>query len=236
MLLTELVWYAQRVNAPLRPPPRYPTVPTVSVTIGGKIGGVAPWDCTLWFGGADPLLDVQACVAGMAVSFPAAIDPFGNEFAQLNDTSTTLQQATIRGYTPGSSAAVVQVTAVPGSPIVGATAPGGPASQAFVTTLNTKYPGRSGRGRLYWPATALLQGDHGYTLVQAQNLAQVTRNLYTALSDSSGQLAGGPVVGVVRSLTMGATHTIVAISTNTQPDRQEHRERHLTFQRVQLNF
>lgn len=206
------------------------------MTVGGKIAGVSPWDCTLWFGADDPLLDVQACVAGMAVAFPAAIDPFGNEFAQLNDTETTLQQATIRGYAPGSSAALAQITAVPGSPIVGASAPGGPASQCLVTTLNTAYPGRSGRGRLYWPATSLLQADHQFLLVQAQNLAQVTRNLYNALSAASGQLAGGPVVGVVRSLTMGVTHPLVAIACNTQPDRQEHRERNLTFQRVQLNF
>lgn len=214
----------------------YPTQATVSVTIGGKVAGISPWDCTLWFAGSDATLDVAACVANMAIAFPAAIDPFGNVFSQLNDASTSLQGATIRGYAPGGSAALVQATAVPGSPITGAASPGGPASQCCCATLDTQYPGRSGRGRLYWPATTLLQGDHQFLLIQAQDLATVTRNLYTSLANSTATIPTGPVVGVVRSLTLGQTHPLVAISCNTEPDRQEHRERHLTYQRVNLNF
>lgn len=210
--------------------------PTIAVTISGKISGLSPWDVTLWFATNDLEVSVSDAVTNFAAAFPAAIDIFGNTWANLNDGGTTIQSCQVRGYAAGGSGAIAQATTVPHSPIVGISAVGGAASQACCATLYTARPGKSGRGRLYWPATAALGAGYQFPDTYVSNLALATRNLYQAVGAWQSGTLPSEFVGVVRSLTLGTTNAITDVACNSQPDRQEHRERHLTFTRHQTAF
>lgn len=210
--------------------------PTIAVTINGKIGGLSPWDTTLWFAGDVLDVDLVACTAKIILEFPSQISVFGNTFSKFNDTGTSLLGATVRAYPAGSSAAAVQQSVRVSSPIIGNVAPGGAASQCCCATLYTSRPGKSGRGRLYWPATGSLPANYQFDEVNTQNLAIATKNLFQDLSNATADITGGPLVGAVRSLSLGTTNVITSIGVNTQPDRQEHRERHLSFARDQVQL
>lgn len=203
--------------------------PTISVTVTGKISGVSPWDCTLWFATDDLGADLVASTAAFVAAFPEAIQNFGNIWVQLNDPGVTCTGATIRAYAAGSAAAAVQQSVNAAPVLTGTNPPGGPASQACCCTLYSQHPGKSGRGRLYWPATAALSGTYQFPQVTSENLATATKNLYASVRGGGLNGAQSPWVGVVRSLSLGTTNAIIGFGTNTQADRQEHRERHLSF-------
>lgn len=209
---------------------------SVSVTVEGRIAGVSPWDVTLWFATPNPVVTLAEAVSGFQDTFPAAILNFGNIWTQFNDNGTLVTGAVIRGYEAGQSAASVQATVGVGGSVVGNSAIGGAASQACCSTLYTAHPGKSGRGRLYWPATSSLGPGYQFPDVAVSNLAIATKNLYQALAGWAGGGEVTPMVGVVRSLTLGTANAITSVACNSQPDRQEHRERHLTFTRHQTSF
>jgi hypothetical protein len=201
--------------------------PTVSLTFGGTVAGGVPWDCRLWFSPLDTGADITNVNRGVLENAAAAIGPLWGAIAPFNSPDTALTSLTARGYRAGQTATRVQNFASLGDTHVGTGGGSGALSQAVVASLYTAIAGRSGRGRLYWPATAGLPAGHGFSDAQCQSLADALAAFMVAVSNDVAEPLEGNPVGVVRSEVLGTANQIVSVVVNTRPDRQEHRERHL---------
>lgn len=158
----------------------------------------------------------------------------------LNSADTSITQLQVDFYHPSSNASYQQgVKTTTGG--AGNATTHAPASQAIVATLYSAGVGKSSRGRMYWPATAAVAATPAF-----QYLAAVCQ----AFSDDlAAFFAGVPdlydswgVSGAVASVSSGgstleggpgpALYPITRVGIDTQPDRQEHRERGIPFSRV----
>lgn len=201
----------------------------IAVTVSGNINGASKWDCTLWFR-ADPIgSSPQGLVNGVAAAMPAALNAFGAAWKPFNDDLTQITDFTVRYYAAGASGASVIAQGNLGDFIDGNGPAGAAASQAVVTTLLTGLATRSGRGRLYWPATAALVGTtHGFDPNQCQALATATITLYGTIMNTAPQ-GGVDIIAGVRSIKLQTITELTAVRVDTRPDRQEHRETKLGF-------
>lgn len=96
----------------------------------------------------------------------------------------------------------------------------GPASHPYqvaaVTTLRTGTPGRSGRGRMYWPASGAGIAGAGLFGGDLNTLTDKLALLFTAIS------SGGDHACVV-SLTDSVTRPITSVDNDQVPDTQRRR-------------
>lgn len=201
--------------------------PTVSLTFGGTVAGGVPWDCMLWFGFQDAGVNLSQAKDGILASAFSHLGPLWGAIAPFNSADTALTSLTTRAYVAGNTSTRNVGFRSVGDTFIGTGGGSGALSQAVVASLYTNLAGRSGRGRLYWPATAALPGGHMFSDAQCQSLANALAAFMVAVGDDTSQPLDGSPVGVVRSLTLGTTNQIVSVVVNTRPDRQEHRERHL---------
>jgi hypothetical protein len=108
----------------------------------------------------------------------------------------------------------------------------GPASQCVVCSLRTGLTGRSGRGRVYLPASGALPGGaskYGYSSSAVTGLAtQFAQHLHDVDAITSPAYFTG-YVPVVASLHLAAANAVASVKVDTRPDSQEHRERHQTY-------
>lgn len=101
---------------------------------------------------------------------------------------------------------------------------------AVVLTLNTGRPGRSYRGRMYWPMNIAARGHDGLmTATQAQNYAQHLAAFFTTLN---GTYSVHPVVA---STTKNSLTAITAVSCDTRVDVQRRRGASETSTRYSYN-
>lgn len=200
---------------------------TVSLTFGGVVAGGVPWDCTLWFMPLDQGADPQHAKDGILANAVAHIGPLWGALAPFNSADTALTSLTTRSYIAGATNTRSIGFQSLGDTLIGTGGGSGALSQAIVASLYTSLAGRSGRGRLFWPATASLPGGHAFSDAQCQTLANALAAFMVAVSDDVAQPLQGNPVGVVRSLTLGTVNQITTVVVNTRPDRVEHRERHL---------
>lgn len=130
----------------------------INVRLSGKMGATATevWSVGLNYGGgAAPLDQAQALAAAgdirdaLAASSGAVLGTLKNGVgAQVN-----LDQVDVYSY--GVTGPAVSHGAVPFSPAIAFTgAPTAPPQTTGCITLQTALPGRSYRGRIYWPQTA----------------------------------------------------------------------------------
>src|SRR6476659_10297830 len=120
--------------------------------ISGVTGGPEVWQTAYWLTGG-----TLSSVTDANLAIELATAPWTNLFNALKtmmNTSTSVTAVDVYGYSGGTAAAVHAHGTVS---IVGTSSTPHPNQVAFVTTLRTATPGRSGRGRMYWPANGAVQ-------------------------------------------------------------------------------
>ena len=129
----------------------------LNVRIGGAMGVGAPerFSIGLNYAGG-PVLD-QAAAQGAAEDIADAISPSPGPWGSMaNGVSAQVQvdQVEVYSYGPGQGAAVAkgQDSVTPARVFTGS--PAAPPQTSAVITLLTGTPGRSFRGRIYWPQLA----------------------------------------------------------------------------------
>lgn len=204
-------------------------VPTLSITIGGTIATSSTWDTTLWFHVTAPVTDAQTLCQDTVTGSIEPIRTFlRSGWAPFNTADTGALSLVTRYYPANASAASARAQGDFGDFEIGSNANGAAASQCVVTSLLTAVATRSGRGRLYWPATGGFGGSvHRYDDTLCQNMANDLAALYESIVLAAPSDAG--LVGVVRSGKLHSVNNITTIRVDTRPDRQEHRESRLTF-------
>lgn len=161
----------------------------------------------------------------------------GNTWADLralNAASTNFTDVIAQYYGPGSMAVSAQGQHT-AAPVAGTATQAAAGAQAIVASLYTGTVSRSGRGRIFLPATGGFTGGaqpYGFPTAIvtsiAADIAVLIANMKTVLATDFG----GPTDVVVQSLHLSSTFPITNVLVDTRPDRQEHREKAMTFVRV----
>lgn len=108
----------------------------------------------------------------------------------------------------------------------GAVTPTHPKSTAAAVTLRTALPTRSGRGRIYFPATGIPIGENGLMVTaNVQPLVDAMQDLVDEPFLEGSQLQ-------VYSPTDGVSRDVTSVDADRIPDRQENREKGLVAGRV----
>lgn len=101
--------------------------------------------------------------------------------------------------------------------VVGTSTGTHPFQCSMVTTLRSSLASRSGRGRMYWPATGALMDSQGkYDVTQVNDIVDALATWFTALNSAT------PKCSVV-SQTTSSVHTITSVDADTVPDTQRRR-------------
>nr|CRY96142.1 hypothetical protein [uncultured prokaryote] len=150
----------------------------------------------------------------------------------LFDSSTTSLQFTSYFY-PASSLLATGVSTPAASVHAGTSSPGMPALCAVVASLRSATPGRSGRGRLYWPATAPILGTDGQ--ISTSNAAGVAYNTAHAFSAMNAELYPGDIAAelVVASFTRGIAYPVISVVCDSLVDTQHRRQDKFTSAHTQ---
>lgn len=214
-----------------------PAVPRARLTFSGSIGPT-PWATSLWFSRSSNLVPAatnihDALVA--ALGFFNAVNMDG-VFAGINSTTTLLTTLRYDYYLSGSNASVANGELDAGSQVGGVTTQS-PAATCCVATLLTATQTKSGRGRMYWPATGSLATADGYRFPSstATGLSAALADLIEDINSEDAEGDAGVLTAVVSSSSTGAVHPITAVRVDNIPDRQERRERDLAVVRATAN-
>lgn len=205
---------------------------TALLEFSGTVRGAGVWATGLWMTTgtfpADPQTGVQTVATAAAAAFD---DLWTGGLGAMNTADTSFLSASCRLYAAGATASTAVATAPTPSSEVGSGTDSSAASQACVVTLQSPAAGRSGRGRMYMPATAALGtgGEaHAFPVAKVNNLVAACVAFFIATEsfslDDSHALAP-----VVRSLKQGTVHPFKMFKIDCRPDRQEHRERGIVF-------
>jgi len=208
-----------------------PATARLKFTLEGGVQG-GQWNCGLWasYSGAvvvDPTALGSYALAVLGILnnvFLPALKPF-------MDPRTSVQQLRVDTYASGS-AAVSQTGIATTVPIVGTGAAGGPATQALALSLYSATPSRSGRGRIYLPATATLTnaaGAQSFAGPLITTLATSAGVDFSSVNGTPGPDGAGTVRLGVFSNKESVIRPIVQVLADTRPDRIEHREKFSTF-------
>lgn len=213
-----------------------PNVPRAKITLSGGIAG-GKWASSVWFkrdSDTLPSTDMNTVADALWALFNT--DVFA-AWAPFSATSTNIAALDLAIYHPESNAAYALGThAVSGGAATATTTSA--ASQAIVLTLLSAQVGKVGRGRMYLPATAGLTLSPAYafnpTLVTALVAAMADW-----LGDCPAAFDGNGMGDVAASVSSGgsslegglgpAMYPLVSVRADNRPDRQEHREKGLTF-------
>jgi hypothetical protein len=210
-----------------------PSNSRIKLTFGGSIHSAAPFETAFFMSYSGPSVVDGTAFANWLTAEMSLMNDALTAICGLNDPTTVF--TTLRGdIYPASSLAVSQTSTKTLAGYAGTGSYGGPVSQAMCVSHYTATAGRSGRGRMYFPATALLSGaatDSGFTSAQATNIASAWGNALTALNAADGPDGSASVKAVVQSLHTATTHPITQVLVDGRPDRIEHREKFITFPR-----
>jgi len=212
-----------------------PAAARIKVTFTGQLGG-SNWATSFW------------CTVGGAAATPSGADMvtladdiagqwtthMATPWARIADAGTIVERCSVSYYAAGSVAAsaagISSPIALPGGNLH--TSAG---SQAMTYSLYTAVSNRSGRGRMYWPATGGLPGGlmgYGFDTFDVNgNCAGFAAFLHDVntiifLSTIRGLTA------CVFSDKNSAMYPITQVLVDARPDRIEHRERSMSFPRV----
>lgn len=201
------------------------------VEFHGTIAGTSPWAATLATTPSvvdEGNLNLPGYASAMDAAFANVWSP---TLAGLNATDTLYIGCTVRYYRANQTAASGMSIFQHAAALAGSSAGTGAASQALVVSLVTSTPGRTGRGRMYLPATGTLgtgADAHKFPAASLTTLATKLQTFFQAIPtmpfDGSHISDAG-----VRSVKDGAVRVADTFRIDARPDTQEHRERHLTF-------
>lgn len=208
------------------------------IRFNGSLPGGEVWSVNPKFGpGSEGLLqdytNLLAWVENIAVLntnnvFPSDMRTMMSNAAQL---------VSIRAEYRDSSGvlAMAAETTLP-SPVPGTGSANKPFQTSLVSSLMTGRPGRSYRGRLYWPALAVPLGPNDLRIADG-NLAAYTTGIRNFLSavQSASPVVGGPILSVV-SETLSVTTPVTVIECGDVLDVQRRRRDSLVEGRQSANF
>ena len=213
-----------------------PAVARAKVTFGGVVGPT-PWATSIWFSRDSDLTPAPTNLddALTAFSLSLAGGDLLSAWKVLNYSTTILNSIRIDAYAPSSNASVASASQSFATG-VGTGSATAAASQCVVATLLTGTQTKSGRGRMYWPATAFMAAANAYTFPTG-----VCSTLAAGLADWIGFVNGGDAFGDLGVLTAvvsssgglkpvvrpPAVHPVTSVRVDNLPDRQEHREKNI---------
>lgn len=201
--------------------------------VGGPVGGGDNWSIGLNVGVGTPAADAGATgtemnqVATDVLAFVKTAWDNANGIKTICRTGTALLNAS--SYLYGTGAVLMAQGAATIASDAGTGAFPAPAFNALVVSLHSATAGRSGRGRLYLPATSpasnATDGQATFTAV----LGPVIRTLLQALVRTY-VLHGANVVGapVIASPLTDDYHTVTSFQINSLFDTQRGRQNRLT--------
>jgi hypothetical protein len=209
-----------------------PTVPRVRVSLGGTIGGAA-WSTAFYMSTSGAVPDAPSLQAFANAAISSFATTPGPSWADRNHSATQVNHVRADWYDAGSRASSLNVTGVHAG-IVGTLSSVSAASQSMVVSLYSATQTRSGRGRMYLPATGSMSGGAQDYAFPSSSVAGILAGMKTWLIDVASVYNANVGVGatpVVQSLTTGSVHVITTLLIDTRPDRQEVREKHLSWTR-----
>lgn len=218
------------MTAAPRPAAIQPDVELVSTTFEGTIAGTDVWNTVMWWTAGNTSDDQANLALNMANAVNDRFRTLWTDGLQvLNTSDTTYVAVTARTYRPGQTSASGQAR-IGGTLMAGSGDPSGPQSQCCVVSLGTDTAGKSGRGRLYFPATAALSAlddVHAFDTARVDSLITAF-NAFVASMNAAAVATPLPNL-VVRSLRQGQAHVVTRMKVDARPDSQEHRERQRIF-------
>lgn len=202
------------------------SVDVVKMVMSGTINAVQDWSCSLWLavelsGGAWGVANQN----GFTANLDTLVTALGS--GAVGQFTATTELSEIRTYYyPAGHLTATQVGAhTLTSPVTGSSSTGHPTSCSLVASLRTDIPGRSGRGRIYWPMTSESISDTGLVAHGvADTLASAVSTLVTGLNahtDTPNNVTSLKVV--VASWTKGQTNDVTSVVVDTKPDHQSRR-------------
>jgi len=192
-------------------------VNSLKVTFSGVSGGPEVWQTSFWIAGAD-----LSTVSDANLAIAVASAPWTNLFNALKlimNTSTQITAVDEYGYAGGTAASVHAHATVA---VLGTGASAHPNQCALVTTLRTATPGRSGRGRMYWPANGILHSAASglYSPAPCDGVTDALSALFTS------QNLAGPKVSVISQMHTSAA-AVLSVDNDYVPDTQRRRSNKL---------
>jgi len=189
----------------------------IKVLFGGSMPGGEEWSTSTWIQGT--VLHDQTELTNILQALDTAMAAGGGFYATLklfNGGGVTLPLLRAYQYNGGTKAAVQAEYNSAYTPTAGT--PDKPNQVSIVTSLRTGLPGRSFRGRMYWPCTKVTMGTNG------QTIAGIGQEFSNGLATSFGTFnAEGWGKLVVCSPATSATHQITEIVTDDVLDTQRRR-------------
>jgi hypothetical protein len=143
-------------------------------------------------------------------------------------SDTTFDSVLVRFY-DGATLSVDGTASA--TPVPGTGSGAHPGYVALVVTLLTAFPGRSHRGRIYLPATAVAINSATSQLSTAATQDTLAADVATHLASSAhtpSWASGVLFTPVVLSKTLGSTADIVSLRIDSLPDTQHGRTRKLS--------
>lgn len=194
-------------------------MPRILCSVGGKLSNTADWSVNLNFS-----VDKLPSLADAQTAANAILSDCGTTSAiskSLN-AEDTFAQVRLTGYPAMSGPATLSV-ASNGDAENGTSSGQASAPQVCeVATLRTAMPGRSYRGRLYWP---LRWATHPNGVVSAADQTQLNgtvQGLAQAISTELGAVGTSAAWGVY-SKTLGLITPVSTVSVGTRVDTQRRR-------------
>lgn len=187
---------------------------------GTMASGANPWTCSFALKATDTSAPGMANI--LHERFQANDGLYEGVLGMMN-TQDSLIELTVYKYGAGGAVEQEGRRSINGA---GQQARSHPKSTAFCVTLRTANISRSGRGRVYFPATGADISDGG--LFGTAYPQYILDGLYNLVQDTSEEMAGLQVY----SRTDGVSRDIITVDADRTPDRQEHRERNITAGRI----
>lgn len=211
-------------------PPRW----RIKMTCSGAVHNGA-WQTGIMFSTDTTGVPFQADLDAAAAVLGGMGAAFKTRFAALNASQCSWTTLRLDVYAPSSLAIALtsSFTLAPAS-VGSQTVESAPAS-SLVVTLNSVHPGRTGRGRMYWPMTGpyvVAATPAGLPAAQVSGIATDFSAYLTAINALGHVTSVGAMKAVIQSLKDGLLYDVTGVTVDGRPDRQEHRERRLTYVRT----
>lgn len=204
------------------------SIPDASIKLvpSGFIAGVQSWSVGFWV-----VIDQVVAPIGqgeldiVAGDWNALVATWWGVCKASSAVDTDWRKTSLYYYPAGGdNATVVSVSTASGN-VPGTGGAPAPTEAAIVQSLRSTNPGRSGRGRVYLPATGqVFQSNHQLTLAQCVTYCTATKNLLTALNAYVSVPADiTNATPIVRSDTDSTGYGIVRVVVDSSIDTQRRR-------------
>jgi len=204
-----------------------PAVPRIRCTLYGQIGPGA-WRSSVYLHQITPSMPTQSDLDAAANSISGLWNAHGATPLQpFNDGAESWDGVEL-DYIPASSMATAINSVHAASAVPGSAGHVSSAAQCVVASLYTAVHSKSGRGRMYLPATGDMPGGidaYGFHPADTSALCTAVAAWLTAVNTFAYASTVGILTAVVQSLTTASVNPITKVFVDTRPDRHIHREK-----------